>query len=675
MSDVQITVVPDEAGGAPVPQLLEILANEELQKAVKYLQSEYEKASNEMQGRNKRAFKWRRAMEALASDAPKTTPMKNASNVTVPLTQTLSQALVAKIKGTFDARDPFWTVGSQLADEPNTKKIKVIQKYLNMLAESPTDLDMETVKKDLFGEAVLIGGCFPKVIYSIEKWKIADESGAQKDVTYHDGPEIIVIPVERAFYRRGINSISRLPWIGLDTPLTENELREKASRGEYSVEAVQEVLGKERTSANDAEAERQKAEWFDEAEQTGLYDITEFWFYWDIDGSGIPVDLFFTMHVPSGQVLQQQYNSLGKRFVVAAKYMHRSFSLTGRGAGQMTESMNDEATGIHNLSNDNMKISNMRMFAIKRQAGFKAEETIFPGKMFALDNPREDIQSIPIGEIYPSIAQAENKSWGIAQRAIGLSDSQMGFADQTLGSRDTARGQAMRLQSGDSVLGTVTQGLVSTFSELGMLVWMQLVANKERVMQKERTAMRLSGEDLSLLEEALNMELSDVPMKLAFTVRTTDAEKTFEQQRQNMMALTQIYAQFATQTIPLAMQVYGPQGQQMAASAPDFFQYLTRILTGSGKLMDDIFKFFGITNSQEYVPDQQKMEMFLDMLQGVGASFAGVPQAPGMQQPGGQQGLPPPSSPSSGPEGAAGAKGPGSSPLLSSGPGAPPGSM
>ena len=640
MSDiVQIQVVPDESG-LPVNPLQVILQGPDLDKAVTYLKSEYEKASNEMDGRNKKVIKWRQAMEAIASDAPKTTPMKGSSNITVPLTQTLTQNLLAKIKGTFDARDPFWTVDSELPDEPSIKRNKVIQKYLNILACSPTDLDLEEVKKDLFGEAVLIGGAFPKVIWNTERWRVIDPVAGEKEVTMHDGPQIVVIPVERTKFRRGIGKISRLPWIGLDTPLTEYELRQMAAHGEFDPAATGEILKSARTSATDTEAQRQKGEWFDEAEQTGLYDITEFWFYWDIDGSGVPVDLFFTMHVPSGTVLRQQYNTLGKRFVVPAKYIHRPFAMTGRGTGQMTESMNDEATNVHNLGNDNMKIANMRMFVTKRTAGFQKEIEFYPGKNIQVDNPREDIVSLPIGEIYPSIGQAESKSWAIAQRAIGLSDNQMGFADQTLGSRDTARGQAMRLQQGDSILGSVIEGLKSTWSELGMLVWMQCIANKERVMDKERKAMRMSPEDLQLLGEALNMELTDVPMRLSFTVRTTDAEKTFEQQRQNWMALTQIYTQWGTQTVPLAMQLYGPQGQQMRKSAPDLFLYMERLMLGSSKLMEDVFRFFGVKDTQEYVPDQQLMDQLLDSLGSIGQAFQGAGQIMGNPSMGGQPGMP-----------------------------------
>lgn len=635
MSDITIVVEED----AQATQTTEILQGEELNNAVSWLQNEYEKAANETETRNSKLIIWRKNMEALASDAPKVSPMPGSSNVTIPLTQTLTQNMYAKMKGTFDARNPFWTVAGSRKDSESVQMLAVIQKYMNILADSPYDLNMEEVKKDLFLETCLCGACFPKVIWSTQKWRVMQDGGAETQVVYHDGPQIVVIPVERTFYRRGIGDIQRLPWIGITTPLTENELREMAAEGIFDATAVEDVLSQKRTNPNATEAQTQKSEWFDESETTGLYDITEFWFFYDIDGSGVPVDLFFTIHVPTGKVLKQQFNRLGARFIVNAKYMHRPYTLTGRGIGQMTESMNGEATSIHNLTNDNMKIANMRMFVMKR-GGYGDKDTIYPGKIFRLDSA-DDLRSVPIGEIYPSSSQRESLSWNIGQKAVGLSDNQMGFADATMGSRDTARGSAMRLQQGDSILGTIVEGLKTTFSKLGMLVWLQCVANKDRVMARERQAMRLSEEELGILDKALSIKLSEIPMRMSFGIKTTEAEKTFEQQRQNIMALSQLFAQFGQQTIPLAMQLFGPQGQQMRQQAPDMWNYMAKVLTGSGKLVEQIFEFFGTQNTQDYLPDLSLIEKMMQTIGAVGQSFAGAPQMPlgGPQMnPGGQPG-------------------------------------
>lgn len=335
--------------------------------------------------------------------------------------------------------------------------------------------------------------------------------------------------------------------------------------------------------------------------------------YWDVDGTGVPIDLLVTMHVDTETILQIQYNVLGVRMIAASKYVHRPNTITGRGVGQMTESMQDEVTSIHNASIDNMKLANTRMLAVKRSGPLSAKEEIYPGKILHLDNPKEDIAPIQLGEVYPSAFSAESGGWAIAQRAVGLSDTMMGFADQTMKSRDTVRGQAMRIQQGDSVLGGAVAGLRNVLSQIGMMVWIQCVANKERVMARERAAQRFTEEELNDLEEALNMTVAEVPTRMVFSVKVTDAERTFEQQRMNIMTLTQMLAQFGQQTIPLAIQIYGPQGAQMQQQAPELYNYMGRILAGSAKMMEDIFKFFNIYNTRDYLPDSERIDQMMDM--------------------------------------------------------------
>jgi hypothetical protein len=635
MSDVvEEIVVRDLEDEDLENESLTILTPEQEEDIMATLKIEHDAADSEMQNRNQKLIKWRDNMEAVAADAPKNHPFKNASNVTVPVTQTITQTIAAKIKGTIDARNPLWDVMCLRQDEVDEKQVKVIGKYLNILAKSPNDLDMMSVVSDLVDETVLPGGCFAKVGYDIQSWKVKDnESGEGKEVISHDGPLITVIPLENVKYRRGVNKISRLPWISVDFPITEVELRERASKGIYDPKKVEEVLKAKRTSPNETEEQRQRAEQFDTGETTPLYDVSEVWVYYDVDGDGIPVDLFLTVSFEANVILKQQYNSLGTRFLVNSMYIRRPNGLVGRGTGQITESSQDEVTSVHNMRNDNMKIANMRIIVTKRATGFGAKREIFPGANWEFDNPREDVQSFQLGEVYPSSLQAENQGLQYGMRAAGLSETQMGFADSTLKSRDTASGQAMRMQTGDSILGNVMEGIKGAISQIGLLVWMQCVANKERVIAREKSAKRMNEEDLAILEQALNMDVSEVPMRLGFIVRTTETDRTYEQQRMNLMTLTQVFAQYAKETAPLAMELFSPQGLQMKQQYPELWSFHARLLVGASKLVEDMFKFYGIYDTNNYVPDSEKLDKVLDMMSAMAGAFQNVPQAPGAGAP------------------------------------------
>jgi len=642
---VEIEVVDGEAGlppaaGAP----LTILGEDDLKLAVTYLQEQYNAAKQELDKRNKKLRLWRRNVEAFTSDAPKNTPMVGSSNINVPLTQTIHQGISAKIKGTFDARKPTIGLENLMKDEKSIALTKIREKYLNLLADSPTDLNWPAVREDIIDEGLISGGIFAKVIYSEESGRVIDASGAEHEVVYHDGPEIIPIKLDNVLYRRGVASIARLPFICTDSPLTKHELTSLAAKGEFDGAAVEKVLTFERKTPTESEEGAQENEMGDTQEVMGLFDITEVFFYWDIRGDGIAVDLLFTVHMESGTVLKQQYNTLGVRSLVSGRYIHRAMSLTGRGIGQITESGQAEVTGVHNLRNDNMKVANMRMILTKRNSGLKANEKVYPGKIIEMDNPDTDIRPFQLGEVYPSSLQAENNSWGIFQKASGISDNQLGFADATMGSRDSVRGSAMREQNGDGILGSAAMGFKVMFSQIFQLVWLQLVANRDRVIAREKLAKRLDDAEIGLLQEALDMTIEEVPTRMSFIIKTSDVEKTFEAKKQALLSLTQLYSQWATQTIPLAAQLFTAQGLQMKAQSPDMWNYMARVLTGSSKLMDEVFGFFGQLNSKDYVPDMEMMDKMLDMAGQIGQQLGGMPgvqQAPQIgqgQAPMGQQG-------------------------------------
>jgi hypothetical protein len=93
--DVNIVVL-DEGEQIPGAEL-QIVAEAEVEALMQTLKGEYDTAGTEMDSRNQKLILWRKNMEAWASDAPKSHPFKNSSNVTVPVTQVLTQNLYAMI--------------------------------------------------------------------------------------------------------------------------------------------------------------------------------------------------------------------------------------------------------------------------------------------------------------------------------------------------------------------------------------------------------------------------------------------------------------------------------------------------------------------------------------------------------------------------------------------------
>lgn len=590
-----------------------ILGDDELKKLSEDLCKDYKQAVSDRSQKEMTWAKWRRQMEARPEFREKSWPYPNASNVVPPLSQIVAQALFGHLKEMYDAIDPPWYVKPlKEGDVEIVKQAKVLTKYYNICSKSSLDWNLSKFERNFLKEVAEMGTCYVKVPYSVKPWYFKDSEGRTVEASMHDGPELVVIPVEDLVYPEEYDNLQEMPWVAHNVVKAEYEIKDLVTRGIYDADAAEAVLQFSREGGS----VKSRAE--DDIKQSspsreGQYVLSEFYVYFDADSDGLHEDLVLTVHVPSQTVLRIDYNEFGYRMLSAGTYMNRTFSLEGRGAGQTCEYQQDEIEAVHNVRNDNMKFANMRMLAVRRGT-MREDERIYPAKIFQTDNPREDIMPIQLGEIYPSSLQAENMTMNYAREASGMSSIMSGFSDQRLGTRDTFRGQSLRMSQGQGLFSAIADGLNQCFSEVGMMLFFQLVKNRDRVIEKERKILRLNEEEIDVLEEALNMPFEEIPMQLAFKIRTSDVDQTFEAKRQNLLALTQLYAQYAMQIIPLSDKLFGPEGQQMQQVAPEAYANDLAIYNGATRLMSEVFKFFGEEDPESYVPDTQKYELMLEVI-------------------------------------------------------------
>jgi len=140
------------------------------------------------------------------------------------------------------------------------------------------------------------------------------------------------------------------------------------------------------------------------------------------------------------------------------------------------------------------------------------------------------------------------------------------------------------------------------------MLFRQLVANKEKVIAKERKAQRLSEQEVDILADILNTDVQSVPYVLAFKARLVEEADTYDGKRQSLLTLVTIYQQYVTQIIPLIMQTY--QGQPQVLQI--FFQ---KFVEGATALMQDIFVFFGQEDVNDYMITADKIKV-LDQIMG-----------------------------------------------------------
>ena len=588
-----------------------VFIDEETREAfVEFITEEINKADAEVSQRKHKWIKWRELREAKANERPKTHPYPKSANMTVPLTATISQGVSAKILSSFLGRNPPWIMRplSPTDVRPDDKDLAEFgTRYFKILAESRSDLSLTEVQTNVIYEATTMGTGYVKVPWVNETVSFKVDSGGvveEKDRILHVGPRLDVIDQENLLYRRMEGKdFQKQPFVAHRIRLAKHELENRRDTATY--ENVEDILDWS-DSETPEHIQRQEDEQGINEQHKDMYEIFEVFAYFDADGDGRNEDVVVTLHLPTGTVLREGFNEIGIRPFKALRYFPRPFFVEGRGICEMSESMQEEASTFHRMRVDNAHIVGVRMFAVQKDAGIKPNEAIYPGKLWFVEDPSRDIRPIQGGEVYPSSLQAEQLATEYAQRVTGFSDVMGGFADQTLRSRDTFAGQSLRLNQGQGILGAISTGMQSDWSDIAMLVFFQLVANKERVIRREEQIGRLTQDEIEKLELLLSIPIENLPTRFSFSVRTTKLDQTFETKRQNILALTQLYQQYWQQVLPMMGQVFGPQAQ----SLPEVMRSsMMKAIVGYSKLQEEVFKLFDMEDTERYIPEHESLEL------------------------------------------------------------------
>jgi len=595
------------------------LSPEKEEEIVGYLLDELERARSERSVRVKKWQKWRRQREAVPEGVPAEHSLSNASRIEPPLTQIHAQTAYAKVKGYYDTGKPwFWQAKSASDDPEDHEDAKLITKYLGLLANSQMDLNLDKVKRIVSDEATFMGLLMVKVVWDTLEWRFKGDDNQTQTMTFHDGPSIIPISQEDTYYPPFWDEVQRMPWVAHELHMPLHEFQNKIAQGLY--DEPMDNSGREidvktwlREDPTDSEEASAKIRGFSFS-RTGVIDLMEFHFFWDIDDDGTWEDLIFTIHCPTKTIVRKTFNGIAAREFEAFGYIPRSFMLESRGVGQICEGLQDEASGTHRLRNDGMKLATIKMLAIRRAVLRENKNTIYQGKVWVTENPEKDMNAFSMGEVPPSSLQSENLAWSLAAQAVGISSPDRGFADPTLGTRDTFRGQEMRMEQSQGIMSTTIESTSESWSRVGLLVIFQLVRNKDRVIWNERQLKRLSDDDITRLDRILSMNISDVPRRFKFEIYTTDIEHSYEARKDTVVQLAELTFQAQPQLVQLSQAVFGPQGTQLRMAAPDAWAQLLEIYVGSVNLLKEIYTFADFTDTENYLQDVSKYEKLIQML-------------------------------------------------------------
>ena len=644
-----------ESTATPFRTLLDEKAEKNL---VDFVSEQLRLSELERVGEEKMWAKIRRQRIGVPEFEKKDTPWPDASNIVPPGMMIAENTIFGMTKNSMGARTPFWRVKAyREKDRDDVRVAHTIEKYLEMIAASRTDLNKREADREIHEEADLMGTVFVMVPWSTHTYNIPlpgpDGTSVSTDVVFHDGPEWVVVPREDAFYRMRERSVQSARWWMHKIELEEADVEERFLSGRWvEWDGWRKSARTEATLADNA-ADRQTG---GVATTRNVWDFYEGFVRWQLQKDGPYIDLLVVIHREARVMVAARRNEMGVRPLREVNFIKRTRRLDGFGVGQSGTHMQSELETQHNQRMDGTHLAGLRMLVARKNCGIKPREILKPGKILFVDNVKEDWAPFQVGEMYPSSIQAESLTWSYMQKATLQTDTMAGFADATMKSRDSIGLQTNRMKASSGVIGAILETMEDAYSDIGLFTVYQLIFNKERVLENERKWKRLDEQELKDLELALSIPLAEVPKRLVFSVRTTDIEQTYEMQRQNVLTLVSIYSMFQKQNLPLMMQMNAPNPQTgQPLMDPETKRYAMRMLTGNSRLMEKVFEFFDEDRPGEYVPAFDKMEVALDIqdamegrlvrqLEGVRSAIERAKDqgsGGGPENPAGQPGVPP----------------------------------
>jgi hypothetical protein len=584
---------PAAAGEVPVPGFPEVTEVEEVSprrgmwprmlvldeetenRLVMWLDDEIRKCLSERDGLIEDWERWQRDYWAVPETKIKNFPFERAANIVVPLTAIAVEAVFARLINTVFSVKPLWSIRprslSWADDAP------VVEKWLQSEVENENSLDMYRFASHALMEYVKLGTSVGKTGYERELRKSIRQGPDGEEpfwVEVKNGPVVDYVPLANFLIRMAEHDPQQASWVGEEHEFSWTQLKRMSQSGRMDSKAIEKIRAYWQTSRDSAMGSSAGYhEKLDEHQSTEpiwneRFDVTEVWASFDVDGDGTDEEIVIDFHRPSRTILSIRYNWYAD---LRRPYRHGVFipvegRFYGLGIGKQNEQFQEEMTTIHRQRLDNATLANMRMIKVRRGLGYSADEPIFPGKMWFVNDHR-DVEPIQMSEVYPSSYANEESILRHSERRTGVNEVLLGQPHS--GTPGTATDMMTRLAEGtkkyDMVLrnvrrwwGLIGSDVLSGFQQFG-------TQNRHFFLFEEK------GEKV---ERILRMPQELVVHGAAIELTVTDSTTNRQVEQQQWMGLFRLVTEYYRSVIELSQILQNPQITarlaERALSASDF---------------------------------------------------------------------------------------------------------
>jgi len=557
--------------------------------------------------------KMRKLYDGTPATETKSFPWPNASNVVVQVVGETVDTTVAWVLGVHYATHPLWVFQNYAKPVPGDEELlekqrQTLEDFMDLMGYEPTELDLFRKEGIWYTDACKLGTSFVKLTYEhrVEAVAVGYTSSSESrkgrkrlefdEETLYSGPQvenlrnedILTIPDAPTLQKSGFTAQKRT--------LRKPELEERAYLGLYNKAAVADLLGHPDRSQMSfekmQELQDQGIQMRGGSEATAEWDIYECYFPWWHNGHKFR--LIVSYHKATRKVLRSVFNFLPQNElpIIRARLGYRNGGMYGRGFAEMLEWYQEEVSTIHNQRNDNATAANTRMLRVSPRArNLDSNFEVYPFAL--LIGEKDDIEAIPIADVYQSSFQNEEMALRHVQSRAGVAPAIAGAGQGGMQKRPnvySAMGTLASMQEGttrtnlevtDFRHAHVTLGslLARTYAKFG-------VGDKAEVF----------GVDAFHLHEALEAVKTN-HMRIPIRAATASLNKEIEKQSDMLM-------------VGLMQRHYTAIGQLMQAISnpivpPQVGDYLAKVIQSSDRLMKRILKDFGYDQPDQFIPEPQ----------------------------------------------------------------------
>ena len=519
---------------------------------------------------------------------PRKFPFKGAANLIIPLAAISVETIHARTMQTAFGLKQIVSakpVGDFMADSAPA-------------VENALDWELKRMKfKSCVESAILeiekFGGGVAKTRYEKTiKYGVTTVNGVEQEFpVIKQGCKVESVPLVRFLYPFETENIQDAQWCGEEMTLTPHEIR-MLEESEFFFEGTFEAIEHYYENSGAAAVANSSKKLQEDLEHRTPYlprriDFCELYLSFDIDNSKRPKEIVVHYHQPTQLFMAVRFNDYPglRRPYRTGKYFPVEHRLFGIGICKQVKVFQQEVTTQHRQRLDNATLANMRMIKVSKMSGYGPGEPVFPGKMWFLDDMTH-IESIQMGEIYPSSQNNEFATLQYAQQRTGVNEATLGMPQA--GTPGTATSDLARIQEGakkfDFTYGNIKEFLSDIIVDVAGCV------QKYGPRHIEYYQMSPSGQ---LVKQWFALPAESITESLVFELTSAGQSGNKMLDRQNWQQVAQILTQYYTLL------------QQIGQMQPELMQLiLPQILQGSTEAVKQILETFDIRNPNRLIVEE-----------------------------------------------------------------------